>query len=704
VLLALAVDASAEARSRAGHCKRQRQIEILVTGQDTLRPGFVLSYVQHSPFAKKEGSMLPFRVVDRLKFVLERQLVKGAGFQLLVVGFFIGLISLIGGLLVVPQGGEFDDPGSAVWWAFLRLTDPGYLGDDVGTWQRIVSTLLTVLGYVVFMGTLVAILTRWLIAKMAELERGLTPVTLKNHFVVLGWSAQTPPLVSELFGSTGRMRRFLEKHDTHKLRMVVLAHEASAAQVHDLMSEPGVGRRAREVILRSGSAIQPEALHRVACLDAAAVIVPSHVHDVGSLVTSDVESVKALLSIAAQARHLDVPLPFVVVEIQDMRKLSVIERAYPGAIEVVAGDATISRLLVQNVLHPHLSEVYNELLTAGDGNEIFVRGGETAEGQTLAELAANRPKAIVLGLLQSRPEGGWHVNLLAPTDTIVGNEDRVVLMARDYDDTGPDPKAESLDLIERGEVVPPVQGTSAGQRILVLGWSRRVPSLISEFGSYRGRRFELDLVSTVPVDERRREISRYGADLLAVNGRLLEADYMVEDDLRRLDPASYDTVMLLSSDRVGSGEEADARAMVGYLQLEDLLAESPRRPQVIMELSDPDNRHLLYANRSEMLITPMVLSHVLAQVALRRELRVVLDELFTVGGAEIQFRDPHDYPLPASTDFQLLEKIVAEKGEIALGLYRMVADERGRRLVMNPPRNYYLDLGEGDQLLVLARN
>ena len=176
--------------------------------------------------------MLPFRIVDRIKFVVERQLVKGAGFQLLVVGGFIGLISLIGGLLVVlPPAGEFKDAGSAIWWAFLRLTDPGYLGDDVGTWQRIVSTLLTISGYVVFMGTLVAILTRWLIAKMEDLERGLTPVTLKNHVVVLGWTAQTPPLVAELFGSSGRMQRFLEKHDTQKLRLVVLAEEASGEQL-----------------------------------------------------------------------------------------------------------------------------------------------------------------------------------------------------------------------------------------------------------------------------------------------------------------------------------------------------------------------------------------------------------------------------------------------------------------------------------------
>ena len=87
--------------------------------------------------------MLPFRIIDRIKFIVERQLVKGAGFQLLVVGLFIGLISLVGGLLVVPGSGEFENAADAVWWAFLRLTDPGYLGDDVGTWTRIVSTLLS---------------------------------------------------------------------------------------------------------------------------------------------------------------------------------------------------------------------------------------------------------------------------------------------------------------------------------------------------------------------------------------------------------------------------------------------------------------------------------------------------------------------------------------------------------------------------------
>ena len=646
--------------------------------------------------------MLPFRLIDRVKFVVERQLVKGAGFQLLVVGVFIGLISLIGGLLVVPLGDSFSDVGDAIWWAFLRLTDPGYLGDDVGNWQRFVSTILTISGYVVFMGTLVAILTRWLIAKMTDLERGLTPVTLRNHIVVLGWTNQTLPLLGELLSSSGRMRRFLEKHDASKLRLVVLSEAASAEQVHELKTEPGIGQKARQIILRSGVAIQPEALERVACLDASAVIVPSAAHEAGSLVTSDVGTVKALLTIAARARSLGASLPFVVAEIQDIRKFPVVERAYPGPLEVVAGDATISRLMVQNILHPGLSGIYNELFSSGNGNEIYIRGGESMVGQTLAEVASRRPKAIVMGIL--KPSGKtWAVQMPAPTHVTVASEDRVVMLARDYTDTDADTKAPAATLIERETCAPKTSApTATVSRVLLLGWNRRVPGLIDELVSYSQRRFEVDVVSVVPAAERQREIDRYLGEQRSVICRHVEADYMVEDELRRVGPLNYDAVILLSSDRLSSGEEADARTMVGYLQLEDLLSEGGRVPQMLMEFSDPDNRHLLMAYQSEVMISPMIVSHVLAQVALRRELRVVLDELFTVGGSEIQFRDPQDYPLPASTSFQVLEKVLAAKGELALGVRRSRPDESGRQSFINPPKGDFLDLKAGDQLIVLC--
>lgn len=126
------------------------------------------------------------RIRQKILFTLERQLVKGAQFQLLLVAAFIGLISLVGGLLVMPSGPPTSTFGESVWWAFLRLSDPGYLGDDEGGWRRFISTLITVAGYVVFLGSLVAIITTWMNRKIRHLEQGLTPVTANNHLLILG--------------------------------------------------------------------------------------------------------------------------------------------------------------------------------------------------------------------------------------------------------------------------------------------------------------------------------------------------------------------------------------------------------------------------------------------------------------------------------------------------------------------------------------
>lgn len=274
--------------------------------------------------------MLPFRIIDRAKFLVERQLVKGAGFQLLVVGLFIGVISLLGGILVIPQGGEFEHVGSAIWWAFLRLTDPGYLGDDVGTWQRIVSTLLTLSGYVVFMGTLVAIPDPLVDCQDGGPGAGADAGHPEEPHRGAGLDQSDP---AAAVGAAG-----LDRPDAPLPGTARGAAAQPGGTVGGLLRRTGppvaLGtghrRRARQVILRSGTAIQPEALHRVACLEAAAVIVPSAAHHQGSLVTSDVETVKALLSIAAQARQRQAPLPYVVAEIQDVRKLPVIERPTQG--------------------------------------------------------------------------------------------------------------------------------------------------------------------------------------------------------------------------------------------------------------------------------------------------------------------------------------------------------------------------------------
>ena len=83
------------------------------------------------------------RLKNYLKFRVEQLLLRGAHSRLLFIASLIGVVAVGGGLMVQATDVPFDDRETAIWWAFLRLTDPGYLGDDEGLARRVISTVVT---------------------------------------------------------------------------------------------------------------------------------------------------------------------------------------------------------------------------------------------------------------------------------------------------------------------------------------------------------------------------------------------------------------------------------------------------------------------------------------------------------------------------------------------------------------------------------
>lgn len=645
---------------------------------------------------------LPF--IDRVTFLIERQFIKGAGFQLLIVAAVIALISITGGAAVMFVGGQMGF-AEAVWWAFLRLTDPGYLGDDEGSWRRIVSTALTISGYVLFMGTLVAIMTRWLIAKMLEFERGLTPVSMRNHIVVVGWTNRTIPLLREVIGEAGSRRRFLAAFGMRKLRAVVLSEEVSAIQFQALKSDPVIGRtHARDVVLRYGSVLEEEAIRRAGCMNAAAVIMPSDYGRGDELVSPDVETIRALLSIDSRAARYGQSPPLAIAEIQDARRIETVRSAYSGPMEIVASDDTISRLLVQTILHPSLSAFLREVLTARRGNEILLRPAGRMAGGTLRDAASRCPHAILLGVL--RAHDGRHKPLLnAPSATRIEETDLLVFLARSLADIeSSSSAATSLAPVERKASTRRSPPGRDGNRILLLGWSRRVPNLVDELASYEYMNFEVDMISIVDTATRSRAIERYSPRCARVPVRHIEADYLMTGELEQLDMSRYDSIFLLSSDQLENAEEADARVVVGQRIIEGLLKRAGLKPQVLLELADAANEGLIRSPDVETLVSPLILSHFMAQITLRRETRLVFEELFAAGGAEIEFRPPSAYGPADAASFAQLESRVAERGDTLLGIQQASeSDSPSRGLQLNPPRDARFELRDDDRLCVLTR-
>jgi len=197
-------------------------------------------------------------------------------------------------------------------------------------------------------------------------------------------------------------------------------------------------------------------------------------------------------------------------------------------------------------------------------------------------------------------------------------------------------------------------------------------------------------------------LARHDGDLERIELSHIEADYTAPKDLRRLRPETYNNIIMMGNDWIASGEESDARTIVGYLLLQNVLDDHPR-PQILIELLDQENVSLLGNRPSEVLISPLILSHMLAQVGLRRELAPVFEELFAAGGTEFAFRSASDFGLTGRVvTFLEVQSAVLARGDLAIGLRIGEVTEDASGLELNPPKTRQYSLTSQDIVVLIS--
>lgn len=636
----------------------------------------------------------------RLQFRLERLLQRGLLSRLFLIAAVLALVAVVSGTAVWLVHDGFDELPASIWWAFLRLTDPGYLGDDSGVWNRLVSTAVTLVGYVLFMGVLVATMTQWLHQTVDRLARGETPIFRSGHILVLGWTDRTPDIVRELILSEGRVRRFLSTRGTNRLHVVILAEEVGPHIHAELRLSLGARYSPQALTLRSGDLLRVDHLERVAFQNAAAIIIPGVEQVAVGEVDNDTAMIKALLSISSHPLVLGQRRPpRVVAELFDRRMIDVAEAAYEGQVQVVCSDQLISRVIARSIENPGLSVVISELFTHDIGNEAYVRCLPELDGVRFADAAAAFDDAVLVGIVRNMDAVEPDVLVLPPPDTIGQPGDGWLCLARSYERCSP----------LRGTVpgLPLVKGRSgdhsgrSARRVLLLGWNDGLPALLEELGAEGGHPVELVHVSTKPANERALAIEDHGARCADVV--LVDGDITFEPDLRALGPDSFDSVVLLRSDRYSTRDNADARTIVAYVLLKRILDECSDPPHLLIELAGAQNQALFRRGHGEVLVSPLLTSNMLALVALRPALLGFVDQLLASRGPEFQFRRPEALLNGGPPTFRTFQHAVALAGELAVGMYwpNAGASHRGD-LRLGPPRDELLNL-DGARVVVLTR-
>ncbi|AQT75464.1 CASTOR/POLLUX-related putative ion channel [Streptomyces sp. fd1-xmd] len=603
---------------------------------------------------------------------------------------------------------------TAVW---VSVGQTLKLGGAVGSPLYVLASVTLALVALLFVSTLVSLITTGINRRIMSLRRGHSTVLEAGHTVVLGWSDQIFPVVSELVAANANQRRSA---------IAVLAPRDKVDMEDEVatgLGGPGgrTGTGATRIICRSGPTTDPAALARVSPQTSKAVLVLPPDGDAG-----DAHVVKTLLA-------LDAALPrprgtVVVAAVRDSRNhLTAKLAAGPGG-HVLCADEIIARLLVQTARQPGLSLVYQDLLDF-DGDEFYTADARDLLGRAFGEALLAFTTSAVVGLLH---EDG-RVVLNPDPGTEIGAGDRIILISEDDDTAVPEPAGPWVD---EDAIVTARPGSRRAERLLLLGWNRRAPLVVEQLDEFVSPGTTLDVVALGDG-----AAPRTAAEVAAAHRSRLEVafhsgDITDPEVLAKLDVPSYDSVIVIGETDRGTAPPpslalalapapaapdtappafapepaggTDDRTLVTLLHLRAIGEAAGRELPLTTEMSDDGNRLLAPARAgADFIVSGRLISLLMTQISESGHLADVFEELFKAEGSEFYLRPAADY---VRTDREVAFATVVESArrrrECAVG-YRLraqaaTAPSYGVRL--NPDKRRPVRFGEHDWVVVLAES
>ena len=621
---------------------------------------------------------------DRLRYWFDSTLARGAP-------ALVGWLALLCLAVVVPASAvvvwtDPDAPASLVGrlaqvW---RITGETLrLGGATGAPLRVVLSVLLALVALLYVSTLVGLITTALTERLIALRRGRSTVLERGHAVVLGWSEQVFTVVGELVAANANRRG---------AAVALLADRDKTVMEESLSTKTGPGGRTR-LICRSGPPTDPAVLALTNPAEAGVVLVLPHDEP-----DADAQVVKTLLAFRAALPDRDNGPPVVAALRDDRYRLAASLAAGPSGI-VLESDTVTAALIVQSARRPGLSLVHRELLDFA-GDEFYLAAEPSLVGRPFGDVLLSYTTSSVVGLMRG------HIPLLSPPPhTPIGPDDLLVVISHDDDTVRLDDCSHLVEETAMASERPP---PARAERVLLLGWNRRAPLVVDQLrrcarpGSAVDVVAENGEVTLQEVDYADREA---GAGLTLT---LRRGDVTRPGTLRGLEIASYDSVIVLGRDPAPGhpSDDPDMRTLVTLLLLQQMEQAAGRELPVVTELIDDRNRALApISPGADVIISGKLIGLLMAQISQNRHLAAVFEELFSAEGHGVHLRPASDYVRPEhETPFATVVAAARLKGECAIG-YRSHDDASegphyGVRI--NPPKTERRRWSARDEVVVVG--
>ncbi|MFD9407151.1 NAD-binding lipoprotein [Streptomyces sp. NPDC059989] len=579
---------------------------------------------------------------------------------------------------------------TAVW---VSVGQTLKIGGAVGTPLYVLASVTLALVALLFVSTLVSLITTGINRRIMALRLGHSTVVETRHTVILGWSDQIFPVIEELVEANANQRRSA---------LAVLAPRDKTEMEEEISTHITDTGRTR-IICRSGRTTDPTELARVSPQTAKAVLVLPPDGEAG-----DSHVVKTLLALGAAVPGAG-NAGLVVAAVRDTRNLVTARLAAGPGGQVLCVDDIVARLLVQTARQPGLSLVYQELLDF-KGDEFYTTPALDLAGRTFGDALQSFATSSVVGLL-----GADGSVLLNPDpDTVIGTSDGIIVICQDDDTAVP---ADAAPWVDEDAIVRTDARSPGAERLLLLGWNRRAPLIVEQLDEYVSPGTTLDVVALGDEATTHRDWA------VAMSRRHLEVAFHSGDItdpgvLAKLDVPSYDGVIVIGETgrtatdglaprtEAEPAAEADDRTLVTLLHLRAIGEAAHRELALTTEMADDGNRLLAPAREgADFIVSGRLISLLMTQISESRYLAAVFEELFRAEGNEIHLKPATDYVRAGrEVAFATVVESARRRRECAIG-YRLRAEAAtgpayGVRI--NPDKRQRIRFAEGDWLIVLA--
>jgi len=647
-----------------------------------------------------------------------------------VLVIFVLLLTFFGALLL-SLGTSMSGFVANLWWAFLRVADPGQLGGDDTFWKAAIGTVVIVGGLMVF-GTLVSIISSAFEKRLDAIRKGRRPVLQRDHSVILGWSPVVFGIIDQLLSDK-----------VSRPRSVVVLADKSKEEMEDMIQLRCTFAGNRKVSCRTGRIDNINDLENVELKFAREIIIlPSD--DSQEIHKSDAKAITALCAVMktleshvedAGDKELDREDPptgtNIALAVYDPDIAKVLRDQNSGnrnvIVRVAEPDNFIAKLLAQAAIMPGLEQVFKDLLSFEEGNEFYiVRLKDIGVGQSLSfeDLYMRCVNAVPVGYFGSynglimNPDPEDHVMLTPDTEVIfiaeaekietitlpssTGDHGRIVLCKRDFN--------------------------FVSTKVLVLGHGPKVENIIKSLAEFLPDESTivhccetLDQSYQSSSDRVRIEYraddgtphSRFNILREAINSEQPCERILLADSKR--DPETHDAEILLEIlgiremekarwGRAG-GPEPDLATPSIFLGKEP--SADFTRALIVAEFLDPENAQLVRGGDVGVAIISLeLLCDYLAQAVEDPRRSKLFRELMNKGGTELAFL-PRHFLIDADDDQAVTfadlmwasrQKYLRGKPILCFGYARKSGNQTD--IVLNPSRGAMI--GHSDELICLA--